>query len=154
MLYYGEFSQVNAENDKLPLFTTEFRSKPDQNLSFYEIKFGYIARNYSYLLFDGFSPYCLDDQTVETLWKPKWGTPVIQTELDCFGSIGSTKTEEGVICDFTTYDENWEYPELQSSIFLPFDYTYTPAENFTGCEVDGIFFLIYNNMSVNIGPID
>ena len=153
MLYYGAFDEIEAVDEKAPLFTVEFRLNVDQNLNFYEVRFEPIAHDYSCILIDGFSPYCLDDQIVKTVWEPKWGAPIIRTELECFGAVKSRRIEEGVVCDFTTYDENEEYPELQSSMFIPYNYGHAPAENYIGCEVDGTFFLIYNHVPAGLRSI-
>ena len=148
-VYYGEFYFGDFKEASQPLFTVEYRNNPEGKAHFCQLEYGEIA--WSYAMLEGFSPYCLDDQPVGLEWKPEWGVPVINSDMEYpAGVVTGSETRlvsDGVIFECFTYDENKENPELENGMFFPFDYSHTPAEQFVGCKVDGTFFLLFNHMT-------
>lgn len=53
---------------------------------------------------------------------------------------------------FLLLDENSEHPEFENTLFIPFDYRTPPAPNAVGCEVDGTFFLLFNELQKERHP--
>jgi len=104
-----------------------------------------MGKFYSTLPYDGFSPYCLDNQLPAREWAPRWGVSVIHADLDHSYAVDSRVTEDGVLIDVLVFDEDGEdeTPHV-FTLLAPYEYDFPPALNYVGCEVDGTFFLLYN----------
>jgi len=159
LVCFGDYLHDHRSSVQTLLFEVGFRTRPEQSMRFclmgyHEVAFRYEALPYGiqYL-----SAYLLDDQPPGEVWKPAWGVPVLRSETeDSFSdytSVVETRpTEDGVVCEFMLLDENGEHPEFENALFIPFDYRTPPAPNAVGCEVDGTFFLLFNDLQKERHP--
>lgn len=147
MIYYGEYAFDNQYKEGKPLFEVKYSRNLGRVARFCLFQPYKTAWNYAMLQFEDFHPYELDDQPAGKAWEPNWGASVIHSDIEYPSSAEVIKVESGIICAYSRFDGNYESKELENGIFIPYDYSYPPAEYFVGCEVDGTFYLLYNHMT-------
>jgi len=54
--------------------------------------------------------------------------------------------KDGIVCKFSLVDEPGDDLEFERALFISFDYRTPPTPNAVGCEVDGTFLLLFNDL--------